>query len=169
MHGILERPLSAVSTWLGDTALSHLLQDVDWLVPAIQTVHILAVALVISSVVLSFLAVVGLHGREQPLARSIGRFTPGIRIGLPVLLATGLLMIAAEPDRALPNPMFQIKMGLLVFAVALSSAYGRRLRQTAAVPGASAGVGVRVAAVASLACWLAVLVAGRWIAYTLSH
>ena len=106
MRGIAEQPLAAVSGWLADTTLSHVLQDVEWLVPAIQTVHILAVAVVMASVVLVTLGVFGLHGREQPLARTVARFAPAVRLGVPVLLLSGLLMIAAEPDRALPNPAF---------------------------------------------------------------
>ena len=166
MQGSLDHPLAALSVWLANTALSHLLQNVDWLVPAIQTTHILAVAIVISSVLLLSLAVFGLHGREQPLARTFARFSPGIRWGLPVLLVSGALMITAEPDRALPNPAFQIKMALLLVAVTLTWACARRLRRESAAP---RGLGLRVAAATSLGLWLAVLVAGRWIAYTLSR
>ena len=48
MSGATARTLDAVAAWLSDTPLSRLLQNVDWLVPAIQTLHILCVALVIS-------------------------------------------------------------------------------------------------------------------------
>jgi hypothetical protein len=169
MQGSVDHPLEAVSVWLADTALSRLLQTVDWLVPAIQTMHILAVALVISSVLLLTLAVFGLHGREQPLARTFARFSPGIRWGLPVLLVSGALMITAEPDRALPNPAFQIKMALLLGAATLTWASARSLRRAPAGAGAPRSLGLRVAAAVSLGLWLAVLIAGRWIAYTLSR
>lgn len=165
-----DHPLAALSAWLTDTALSHGLQNVDWLVPAIQTMHILAVALVISSVLLLSLAVFGLHGREQPLARAIERFSPGIGWGLPVLLVSGALMITAEPDRALPNPAFQLKMALLLVATTLTWTYTRRLRRApAAGPDAPRSLALRTVAAVSLGLWLAVLVAGRWIAYTLSR
>lgn len=170
MQGTLSHPLARLSAWLADTALSHVLQTVEWLVPAIQTAHILAVALVISSVLLLALAVFGLHGREQPLSRTIARFSPAIRWGLPVLLVSGVLMIAAEPDRALPNPAFQLKMALLVVAATLTWAYARGLRRApATAAGAPRSVALRLAAAVSLGLWVAVLVAGRWIAYTLSR
>ena len=95
MAGLLQHPLASLAAWLADTALSRLLQTVEWLVPAIQTAHILAVAVVISSVLMLSLAVFALHGREQPLSRTVGRFAPGIRFGLPVLLVTGALLITA--------------------------------------------------------------------------
>jgi hypothetical protein len=170
MPGFMEQPLAATSAWLANTALSHALQTIEWLIPAIQTTHILAVAVVMSCVLLLSLGVFGLHGREQPLTRTVARFAPGIGFALPVLLVTGVLMIAAEPDRALPNPAFQLKMALLLAAAALTWAYVRGLRPTSAPgPGPWPTTAVRVAAAAALGLWVAVLVAGRWIAYTLSR
>ncbi len=168
MAGFSEHPLRSLAAWLADTALSRTLQTVDWLVPAIQTAHILAVAVVISSVLMLSLAVFGLHGREQPLSRSVARFAPAIGVGLPVLLVTGALMIAAEPDRALPNPAFQLKMAMLVGAALLTWLYARSVRGTPAT-GPARPLVVRLAAGTSLVLWVAVLVAGRWIAYTLSR
>lgn len=164
MQEPVTHPLAAVSAWLADTALSRVLQTVDWLVPAIQTAHILAVALVISAVLLLSLGVFGLHGREQPLSRTVARFVPALRFGLPVLLVSGALMIAAEPDRALPNPAFQLKMALLLAATLLTVLCLRTLRRTPAP-----ALAARATAAAALGLWVAVLVAGRWIAYTLSR
>jgi hypothetical protein len=170
MQGTVGHSLAAVSAWLADTALSRLLQTVDWLVPAIQTAHILAVALVISAVLMLSLGVFGLHGRDQPLGRTVARFAPAIRWGLPVLLVSGALMITAEPDRALPNPAFQLKMALLALAATLTWAGARRLARAPAVrPGSPPDLALRLATAAALGLWVAVLVAGRWIAYTLSR
>jgi hypothetical protein len=169
MLGLLEQPLAALSAWLADTSLSHLLQNVDWLVPAIQTVHILGIAVVMAAVLMVALGAFGLHGRGQPLARTVARFAPAVYLGVPVLLLSGLLMITAEPDRALPNPAFQIKMALLVLALTLSTFAARRAQRTGRSESVPAGFGLRVAAAVALGLWLAVLVAGRWIAYTLSH
>jgi hypothetical protein len=167
MPGLTEHPLAAASAWLAGTALSRVLQTVDWLVPTIQTTHILAVAVVISCVLLLSLGVFGLHGHEQPLSRTVARFSAGVRWGLPVLLVSGVLMITAEPDRALPNPAFQLKMALLLVAATLTWAYARRLRRMPAPDAGPPPVTVRAVAAVSLVLWVAVLVAGRWIAYTL--
>jgi hypothetical protein len=170
MAEFAQHPVTALAAWLADTALSRTLQTVEWLVPAIQTAHILAVAIVISAVLMLALAAFGLHGREQALTRSVARFAPAIRYGLPVLLLSGALMITAEPDRALPNPAFQLKMALLVAAVALTYGFARAVRGAAAsVAGSGPASAVRVAAAGALVFWVAVLVAGRWIAYTLSR
>lgn len=164
-----ECPLNAIIRWLGGTAFSHTLQETEWLVPAIQTVHILGVAAVFSSVLMVTLGIFGLYGAEQPLARRYSRFATVLKAGLPVLLVTGLLMIAAEPDRALPNPVFQLKMALLVVAAGATWLGGRRVRHASSGNGSSAGVALRALSVVTLLLWIGVLVSGRFIAYTLSR
>ena len=171
MSGATARTLDAVTAWLSDTPLSRLLQNVDWLVPAIQTLHILCVALVISSVVMLALGAFGLYGREQSPLRRQSRFVPNVRWGLPVLLATGALMVVAEPDRALPNPVFQLKMVLLVAAIGLTALGARRLTvlQNGDTAGLRGDLVLRALAVGALLLWISVLISGRWIAYSLSR
>ena len=163
--------IAAASDWLSETALSHLMQTVEWLVPAVQTVHILCVAIVFSSVLMLALGTIGLYGADQPLSRRYSRFVPPLRWGLPLLLATGALMVVAEPDRALPNPVFQFKMVLLIVAATVTAAGVRRLAaRVASAPAALvADPALRVLALAALLLWAGVLVAGRWIAYSLSR
>ena len=171
MSGATARTLDAVAAWLSDTPLSRLLQNVDWLVPAIQTLHILCVALVISSVVMLTLGAFGLYGREQVPMRRQSRFLPNLRWGLLVLLATGALMVVAEPDRALPNPVFQLKMILLIVASGFTALGARRL--TALQGGDSArssgDFALRALTCTALLLWISVLISGRWIAYSLSR
>jgi Family of unknown function (DUF6644) len=42
--------LQNFAQWLSDTAPSRFIQDILWIIPAVQTVHILAIAVVLSSV-----------------------------------------------------------------------------------------------------------------------
>lgn len=165
MQTFLDHPVAAISKWLEGTALSHLLQSVDWLVPLIQTVHILAVALVFSAMLMLLLGALGLSGQEQTPVRRRARFLPALWIGVPVLLATGCLMIAAEPDRALPNRVFQLKMCLLLLACAATVRGARQIATTAS----AAAIGERGWMTTAFILWTAVVVAGRWIAYVPSH
>jgi len=171
MSGATAGALDAVAAWLSDTALSHLLQNVDWLVPGIQTLHILCVALVISSVAMLTLGAFGLYGREQPPSRRQSRFLPNLRWGLPVLLVTGVLMVIAEPDRALPNPVFQLKMLLLLVSVGVTSLGARRLAVIRGRDEASLtrDFWLRMLTLSALLLWITVLISGRWIAYSLSR
>jgi uncharacterized membrane protein SirB2 len=160
-------PLDRFCLWLEATALSQTIQSTAWIVPAVQTVHILAIAMVAASVQMINLRLLGLVGLDQTIQRFSSRFLPVIWWTLPVLLVTGVIMIIGEPARALKNPFFQLKMGLLVAAMAVTAFYQLRLKRggdrfTPAAGGRGAAL---LIAVPSLALWTAIIFAGRWIAY----
>ncbi len=153
--------------WLEQTPLSQTIQSAGWIVPAVQTVHILSIAAVMSSVLMVDLRLLGILGRDQPLARVSERFRPVIWWTLPVLLATGTIMIIGEPVRSLENPVFQLKMALLVAAMIVTLSYqvplGRDPSFWERAPGRRWTV--QIIAVLSLALWMGIVFAGRWIAY----
>jgi hypothetical protein len=164
----MRETLAAVSSWLERTPLSQRLQTIEWVVPAVQTIHILAIAAVMGSMLLFNLRLLGLSGTDVSLARASSRFVPVIWTAVLVLLTSGAVMIAAEPARSLPNPVFQLKMALLLAALGLTLATARPLRRSPDFWGHSVArvrVG-RLCAVSSLGLWVAILCAGRWIAYT---
>ncbi|MFL6599738.1 MAG: DUF6644 family protein [Steroidobacteraceae bacterium] len=159
--------LDSFCTWLAATSFSQVLQTVAWIVPAVQTVHILAVAAVVTSALMMDLRLLGIRGKEQSIAAIAKRFLPFIWWPLPVLLATGALLITAEPARSLENPVFILKMGLLVAAAGITLACQIPLQRDAAFWEVSATRKrlAQVIAAASIPLWIAIICAGRWIAY----
>jgi len=148
------------------TPLSQLLQNVRWLIPLIQSAHILALSVVFVSAAVVDLRILGIAGQRQRLTAVTHRFLPWVGWGVLVLLATGLLLMIAEPRRALLNPLFQIKMvalmlvGLMTWTIAVLAAdkaggWAKLERRGAAKP----------IALGSLLLWLAIIGLGRWIAY----
>jgi hypothetical protein len=156
--------LNALCKWLEGSALSHVLQNVSGLVPLLQTIHILSVAVVMSSILILCLSTLGFHARATPLRRTFGRFRVAISAGLLVLVATGALLVTAEPFRSLPNPVFQLKMLLLASAV-ICLLLGWNYLPTS--DSATAPLVLRALTSASVALCVGVIVSGRWIAYYL--
>jgi len=149
--------------WLEQTDASQAIQSTAWVVPAVQTVHILAIATVLGAVLMLNLRLLGLAGVDQPLARQSQRYLPVIWWTLPVLLITGMVMIVGEPARSLKNPVFQLKMALLLAAMAVTALHQLRLARRHALP-TGRGIALLIA-LPSLALWAAIVFAGRWIAY----
>ena len=153
--------------WLKVTTFSVALQSTEWIVPAVQTVHILAIGAVIGSGLMIALRTLGWIAQDQSLATTNLRFLRVIWWSLPVLLVTGALMISAEPARSLENPAFALKMGLLAVSIVVNLGYQAPLRRN---PGfweessrrRRAG---QLVAFLSLALWVGVIFSGRWIAY----
>ena len=149
--------------WLERTPLAEFLQTAEWAIPTVQTIHILAIGLLMSSMLMLNLRLLGVAFAGQPLPRVAARFVPVIWWMLPVLLVSGALMITAEPARSLQNTAFQTKMLLLLMAIGLT------LFTQSRVDTNSWGEGGQrwrsVFAWASMAVWVGILFAGRWIAY----
>ena len=82
-------------------------------------------------------------------------------------LATGAIMIIGEPARSLRNPVFQLKMALLIVAVTVTLMLRSQLHHDPAFGDQSrAPKGTtRLTAVVSLLLWVGIIFCGRWIAY----
>ena len=161
------RSLDAFCTHLSETALSQAIQTTDWVIPAVQTVHIIAVATVITSTLMVDLRLMGFAARRQPIAAVAQRYLPPVWYALPVLLVTGVTLIIAEPSRALQNPVFMLKMGLLLLAAGITLLCQLPLRKDAGYWDGSESRRrtVRLIGFLSFPLWTAILFAGRWIAY----
>jgi hypothetical protein len=165
------RSLDAFCAQLSATPLSQALQTTEWIIPAVQTVHIIAVATVITSILMVDLRLMGFTARSQSIATVAHRYLPLVWYALPVLLLTGATLIIAEPSRSLQNPVFMLKMGLLLLAVSVTLTCQLPLRKDARYwdEPASRRRKLRLLGYLSLPLWIAILFAGRWIAYVQSN
>ncbi|PNG24371.1 DUF6644 family protein [Methylocella silvestris] len=157
--------------WVEKTNLSMFVKTNEWVVPTLQTIHILCVAIIMSSIVMITLRIVGLIGKDESVQAFAARFLPWIWYTIPALAIGGLLQISAEPERSLMNKIFQLKMVLLVAAMGGTIFLGRKISASAAAAAGDAvapavnQVQVRLIGVAVFVLWIAIIVAGRWIAY----
>jgi len=80
---------------------------------------------------------------------------------------SGVLLLVAYPAKALTNPIFYIKLGLIAAALVLLTWLGRQV-----FAGADSGrvfvpdIRVKVVAGATLALWAGTIATGRFLAYT---
>jgi len=137
--------------WLAQTAPSLAIQNHEWVIPTIQSVHILAICAFVGSVLMIDLHVLGWAWRDQSLRETTARFGPWVSWALGVLLATGVLMIVGEPARELLAISFWMKMALVLVAAFAQA----RLRRRPAKP----------LAAATFLLVVGVIVLGRLIAY----
>lgn len=150
--------LIAFSTWLGQTWVAGAVNAHAWYVPAIQVVHIIAIAAVVIAALLINLRAAGLAEREQTLSAVTAQWLPVLVAAIAVLAATGFLLIASEPGRALFRTVFWVKLALIAGAF-VATWLQRRL-------GEEAPRGLKVGlALLALGGWALVIFAGRWIAY----
>ncbi len=116
----------------------------SWIFPVVESIHVIGLAAFVGTIVLDDLRTVGL---KIPDSRHLKLWT---HAGLAVMLLTGGAMFFSDSARYLHNPAFQVKVALLVVALAAHFTLHRR--------------GTRFAAVLSLALWTSVVLAARAIA-----
>ena len=150
--------------WLVRTPASVTIQSEPWIIPAVQTVHILCIAIVVTYNGMLDLRLMGVAGKSRTIAEMTGDFMPWIGWALVVLALTGVIMIIGEPARELTNWVFWVKMSLLAAAIALTL-YLRRVVRRDAGHWDGRRNSARVFAAVSLVLWVSILTAGRWIAY----
>lgn len=159
--------ITQLCDWLAATPLSVGIQSTSWLIPAVQTVHILAIAALIGASLAVSLHLLGVSARTESSRDIAARYLPIVWWSLPILLLSGAVLIVAEPARSLANPIFAIKMGLLLIASIVTLSFQLPLRRDGefwrATP--SRVLVARSLGVLSFSLWVSVIFAGRWIAY----
>lgn len=164
MNPTIKQMLNSVCVWLDSTAVSQMIQSVTWMVPLVQTVHILAIAALMAAMLMFNLRLAGKVGGSQPMLEVSRRTIPVIWWALPVLLATGALLVVGEPARSLKNNVFQLKMLLVIAAIFVTLYCSRPLERNPGYWDGRRGLGSLMALV-SVLLWVGIIFAGRWIAY----
>ena len=149
------------SHWLSSTPLSQLIQRTHGAIATIQVVHIICLACLIGLALNLALRIAGRGLVAESLSSLAGRFVSGMWICLALLLASGSLLIIAEPFRTIRNPMFYTKMALLLVAIAFTVRFASVARREPERPTALRAV----AATLYMLVWAGIIVAGRYIAY----
>src|SRR5215468_1883560 len=115
--------------WLSQTSISVAIQAHEWVIPTVQSIHIVAIGIVLASVFMIDLRVLGLAGRDQSLRETTGRFGPWLTGALCVLLATGVLMVIGEPARELLAFSFWLKMFLVAVGSVIAAVFQWTLKR----------------------------------------
>jgi hypothetical protein len=155
------------SDWLAATSLSQLFAGLSWFVPTVQTVHILSIAVVVTTLGMLDFRLLRLTRSGPPLEKMAGNFIPWTWRALGVLLVSGILLIITEPNRELMNDAFRLKMLMVVALVVLTFVFQAA---TTREPGYWSASPARrrlggVLGIASLVLCVGIVVAGRFIAY----
>jgi hypothetical protein len=142
------------------SALGQTIRESTWLFPAIESTHLLALALLGGAILIMSLTILG-GGLKTPVAELYKSAHRYLNAAVIVLLITGVLLGVSEPVKLYGREAFWVKMISLGVALLVTYFVFNPLVRR----GASGGR-VRAAAVLTLAAWLMVAMAGRWIGFS---
>jgi hypothetical protein len=150
------------------TAIRGDMEGSEWLFPAVETLHVLALALVFGSVAMLDLRLLGLASRGVPVRRLAREVLPWTWTAFVFAALFGTLMFISKAETYFHNFEFRMKFLALLLAgvnmlVFHLGAYRRvadwELRQPPPLV-------ARVAGGLSLLLWMLVIFYGRWVGFT---
>jgi hypothetical protein len=137
-----------------------------WLYPAVETIHITGIALLFGSIAVLDLRLLGLS-KSISVKRLAGHTLPWSAGAFLLIVPSGLAMFTAHASEFIDNPVFALKMSLLLAAGVNAGIFhagvfrGAAGWDVAVTPPPAA----RAAAAVSLLVWMSVIACGRLLAY----
>ena len=153
--------------WLHDSTVGTSIRESTYAFPVIETVHVLGITLLVGTIAIVDLRLLGILFKREKVSSIVRQVLPLTWSGFVVMFVSGLLLFWSEAEKAYVNPVFRIKL-LLLLLVGLNPLifHSTIYRKVAAWDDALAAPRqARVTAILSLTLWSATIVAGRAIAY----
>jgi len=130
--------------------------------PGIITLHAIGMGFLAGGSTAIDLRILGL-ARGISLKAMAG-FLPLLWLAFAINAVSGTLLLIAYPTKALTNPLFYVKLGLIALGVTLVYRIGATVLRAA--DGEAMSRFGKPLALASIATWIALILAGRFLAYT---
>jgi hypothetical protein len=164
--------LQEFAAWINSTALhawtrSLTIATENKALLAVQITHILGICLVAGSIGIFSLRMMRVVATGQKIAALAHRLLPWAWAAIALQLATGIFMVVERPERAMGSVTFPYKMLFLVAAIVVTAVFGITIRRDPDYweRDGNRRVVARLMGTVSLVLWVAVMFAGRWIAY----
>lgn len=155
--------------WLQTTAVATVISENEFIFPWIESVHVLAIVLVVGTISIVDLRLLGVASLDRTVRRLMADVLPYTWGAFAIAAATGSLMFSSNAVRYAHNFFFQGKLILLALAginMAVFHLVGigdvGRWGATGRTP-----IAAKAAATISLAVWIAVVAFGRGIGFTM--
>lgn len=161
-----------LQAWLGfaavaeGSALATWLRSSTWGYPAVETVHIWGLAVLVGTAVAFDLRLLGLSSRLP--VDALARFLlPLARTSFALVVISGVVLFSMQATTFAVLPLFYIKMGSIAVAVANTAIFHRGVFRSVSIWNYSpyTPAAAKAAAIVSLAGWTFALICGRFLAY----
>jgi len=148
---------SLEQTWVGQTIKESL-----WYFPAIEAVHLLGLAMLGGAILVVDLRMLGFGMSNQPVSYVARSARPWLMTSIVVLLTTGTALFLSEAVKCFYNTSFWVKM----IGLAIGLLFTFTVRNKVAMSDSTGPGTYKLVALFSIAVWLVVAAAGRWIGFS---
>ncbi|HVI63167.1 MAG TPA: DUF6644 family protein [Bradyrhizobium sp.] len=152
-----------------NSTVADAIRENDVLFPTIESVHVVAICLVVGSILVLDLRLLGFASLQRPVSRLAGAILPITWGAFTLAAVSGFLLFMSNATKYLANGYFVAKMFLICAAGANMIIFhlisARDLPQWE--KDASPPLLVRTAGALSILLWISVVACGRWIGFTM--
>ena len=153
--------------WIEGSALGQAMRQWLWLYPAVETVHIVGIAILVGSIAVLDLRLLGVS-RLLSVRQLAAHVLPWTLVSFALIVPSGVAMFVAHASDFVSSPVFVFKMSLIGLAGVNAAVFHTGVYRSAAKwdIGALPPVTARAAGAFSLLIWISVIACGRLLAYT---
>ena len=165
----MQQQLQDFISYFEDSGLADNIRENDVLFPLIESVHVVAICLVVGSILVVDLRLLGLASIHRSVSRVTSGILPLTWSAFAVAVASGTLLFISNATKYLGNGYFVAKI-FLICAAGLNMAIFHgisardlpRWENEIALP-----LPARLAGGLSILLWISVVTCGRWIGFTM--
>ena len=162
--------MDALLRSLEATSIATAIRENESLFPWIESVHVLAITLVVGTIAIVDLRLIGVASRERAAGRVASEVLRCTWAAFILAAITGVLLFASNAFNYAHNSYFQAKLGFLVLAginmATFHLFFGRDINRWGISPHATP-LRAKIAGAISLLVWIGVVAFGRWVGFTL--
>ena len=151
-------------TWLEESWIGEGIRASRWLFPVIESVHLLALAVIGGSVLAVNLSLLGLGLGRRSAAQVWHDTWPWFAGSLATMLTTGFLLFASEAVKLYYHEAFWVKMSAFLVSLVFTATVQRPM--ALADPQLVTLWRSRAVGLVSLLLWFMVGASGRWIGFS---
>ena len=150
--------------WVASSPLSNAISTSTWAFAVIESIHLLALSVIGGAVLIVDLRLLGFGIRTQTLEEVARDAQPWFIGSWTVMIVTGLLLFASEPQKLYYSTPFAVKMTCLLLGTIFALTVRRKV--TLAGEGRVSPLVMKLVALVSLTLWFGVGAGGRWIGFS---
>jgi CoA-transferase family III len=157
----------AIEAWPISAAVRGDVPGTEWLFPIIETLHVVALTIVVGSIAMVDLRLLGIASRNSPVSRLSDEVLPWTWTAWCMAAVFGTLMFMSKAHTYAGNLQFRLKflcMGLA--AVNMLIFHLGAYRQVARWDSGEPPMSAKMAGALSLLFWIGVVFFGRWVGFT---
>jgi hypothetical protein len=153
--------------WLESTPPATAISESAWLFPGIESIHVIAIALVVGSISMVDLRLLGISLQDRPVGELTAEILPWTWASFAVAVCTGALLFSSSATKYWGTVPFRAKMLLLVLAGINMMVFHATTNRSVEVWGREVRTprAAKISGGVSLGLWIGVVSFGRWIGF----